>query len=61
MQSILFRLMISTILPALTPALREMLENFVTNFVAYAKTTPNKVDDVVAEMLCNILGIEYKP
>lgn len=45
------------ILGAATPAMRAELEKFCTDYRESAKKTPNPWDDILAEMLCWICGV----
>ena len=57
MQNAILKMLIGAILPALTPVLKQMLENTATEFYKFARRTENDLDDMVADMLIDILGM----
>lgn len=57
MREFLIRLF-AQILATATPTVRAELVKFCTDFRASAKKTPNPWDDILAEMLCWICGVQ---
>lgn len=46
------------VLPLVTPELRDKLVEFAKSFREDAKATDNPLDDVLAAILCGLLGID---
>ena len=53
-----FFTLLMQVLGAMTPQLRKTLEAFAKDFREQARKTPNPWDDLLADVICSLLGVK---
>ena len=51
-------IMLKVFVPLFTPAVLDMLKQFTKDFYLKAKETPNPWDDILAEFLAGLVGLD---